>query len=136
MKTCTSALGTAEGCLIPPSILYTAISLSSRSWSSDAEAKAKGLTIPEHIIASRLIGDIVALLPSSVEFIEKASGIKSRHVMNKSGILDPAIMHPVLPERPNDQISILADGGRGGRGRNSGLGETGQRKAFADCGEA
>ncbi|WP_439541744.1 beta-ketoacyl-ACP synthase III [Hyphomicrobium sp.] len=54
-------------------------------------------------------GDIVALLPSSVEFIEKASGIKSRHVMNKSGILDPAIMHPVLPERPNDQISILAE---------------------------
>jgi beta-ketodecanoyl-[acyl-carrier-protein] synthase len=29
--------------------------------------------------------------------------------MNKSGILDPAIMHPVLPERPNDQISILAE---------------------------
>jgi beta-ketodecanoyl-[acyl-carrier-protein] synthase len=54
-------------------------------------------------------GDVVALLPSSVEFIEKASGIKSRHVMNKSGILDPAIMHPVLPERPNDQISILAE---------------------------
>jgi beta-ketodecanoyl-[acyl-carrier-protein] synthase len=54
-------------------------------------------------------GDIVALLPSSVEFIEKASGIKSRHVMNKSGILDPTIMHPVLPERPNNQISILAE---------------------------
>lgn len=54
-------------------------------------------------------GDIAALLPSSVEFIEKASGIKSRHVMDKTGILDPAVMHPILPERPNDQISILAE---------------------------
>ena len=54
-------------------------------------------------------GEIAALLPSSVEFIEKASGIKSRHVMNKTGILDPAVMRPILPERPNDEISILAE---------------------------
>ena len=32
-------------------------------------------------------GEIVALIPSSVQFIEKASGIMSRHVMNKTGIL-------------------------------------------------
>ena len=54
-------------------------------------------------------GEVVALAPSSPEFIEKASGIKSRFVMNKSGIIDPAIMRPVLPERPNEQISILAE---------------------------
>jgi len=54
-------------------------------------------------------GTVVPLQPSSAEFIEKASGIKSRHVMNKTGILDPAIMRPILPERPNDQISVLAE---------------------------
>lgn len=54
-------------------------------------------------------GEVVALAPSSPEFIEKASGIKSRFVMNKTGILDPDLMRPVLPERPNDEISILAE---------------------------
>ena len=54
-------------------------------------------------------GEISPLLPSSVEFIEKASGIKSRHVMDKTGILDPSIMRPIIPERPNEQISILAE---------------------------
>jgi beta-ketodecanoyl-[acyl-carrier-protein] synthase len=54
-------------------------------------------------------GRIEALLPSSVEFIEKASGIKSRYVVEKSGILNPALMRPDIPERPNEQISILAE---------------------------
>ena len=53
-------------------------------------------------------GEVVALAPSSPEFIEKASGIKSRFVMNKSGIVDPEIMRPVIPERPNEALSILA----------------------------
>ena len=54
-------------------------------------------------------GEVVALAPSSPEFIEKASGIKSRFVMNKSGIVDPEIMRPIIPERPNEEISILAE---------------------------
>ncbi len=54
-------------------------------------------------------GEVTALAPSSPEFIEKASGIKARYVMNKSGIVDPEIMRPVLPERPNEEISILAE---------------------------
>lgn len=54
-------------------------------------------------------GEIASLLPSSAEFIEKASGIKSRHVMDKTGILDPSIMRPIIPERPNDEVSILAE---------------------------
>jgi beta-ketodecanoyl-[acyl-carrier-protein] synthase len=54
-------------------------------------------------------GAVTALLPSSVEFIEKASGIKARHVVSKAPILDPAIMSPRLPERSNDQISLLAE---------------------------
>ncbi|WP_084398110.1 beta-ketoacyl-ACP synthase III [Henriciella aquimarina] len=46
---------------------------------------------------------------SSVEFIEKASGIKSRYVVEKSGVVDPAVMRPIIPDRPNEDISILAE---------------------------
>ena len=54
-------------------------------------------------------GDIAALTPSSVEFIEKASGIKSRYVVNKSGVIDPQVMRPSIPERSNDEPSIMAE---------------------------
>jgi beta-ketodecanoyl-[acyl-carrier-protein] synthase len=54
-------------------------------------------------------GSIAALQPSSAEFVEKASGIKSRYVMNKDGILDPRRMVPRLPERPNDTPSIQCE---------------------------
>ena len=53
--------------------------------------------------------DAEPLTHSSVEFVEKASGIKSRHVMDKTAILDPDIMEPRYPERPNDQISLMAE---------------------------
>mgnify|MGYP003708977009 CR=1 FL=1 len=54
-------------------------------------------------------GEIEPLQPSSVEFIEKASGIKARHVMAKEPILDPEIMAPRWSERSNDELSILAE---------------------------
>jgi beta-ketodecanoyl-[acyl-carrier-protein] synthase len=54
-------------------------------------------------------GTQAPLQHSSVEFIEKASGIKSRFVMDREGILDPSFMTPRIPERPNEQISILAE---------------------------
>ncbi|MEY4269871.1 MAG: hypothetical protein RLZZ58_1087 [Pseudomonadota bacterium] len=54
-------------------------------------------------------GDVDALTESSVEFIEKASGIGSRNVVDKAGILNPRIMCPQIAARPNDQISILAE---------------------------
>ncbi len=53
--------------------------------------------------------EVEPLTHSSVEFVEKASGIKSRHVMDKAAILDPGIMEPRYPERPNDQISLMAE---------------------------
>ncbi len=53
--------------------------------------------------------DAEPLVHSSVEFIEKASGIKARHVLDKTSVLDPAIMCPRLPERHNDQISVMAE---------------------------
>jgi beta-ketodecanoyl-[acyl-carrier-protein] synthase len=54
-------------------------------------------------------GEVAALTPSSVEFIEKASGIKSRYVVDKSGLVDPEVMRPVIPERTNEELSVLAE---------------------------
>lgn len=46
---------------------------------------------------------------SDADFIEKASGIKARHVIDKSGIIDPNIMRPQLKERSNNELSIMAE---------------------------
>ncbi|MCH8617762.1 beta-ketoacyl-ACP synthase III [Undibacterium sp. TS12] len=54
-------------------------------------------------------GELVALEESSVGFIEKASGIKSRFVMNKEGVLDINRMVPNIPERSDDEPSIMCD---------------------------
>ena len=54
-------------------------------------------------------GSMPALEPSSAEFIEKASGIKARHVLEKKGALDINRMAPDIPERPNEQISLMAE---------------------------
>ncbi|MCU1716387.1 beta-ketoacyl-ACP synthase III [Pseudomonas sp. 5P_3.1_Bac2] len=54
-------------------------------------------------------GTIDALSESSSAFIEKASGIKSRFVINKDGILDPQRMAPRIPERSNEQWGILCE---------------------------
>jgi beta-ketodecanoyl-[acyl-carrier-protein] synthase len=56
-------------------------------------------------------GEVQALTESNAAFIEKASGIKSRFVMDKEGILDPSRMKPRLPERGNDEWSILCEMG-------------------------
>ncbi len=54
-------------------------------------------------------GEIQPLPESSSAFIEKASGIKSRYVTDKAGILDPERMVPRIPERSNDEWSILCE---------------------------
>lgn len=54
-------------------------------------------------------GEVTALTPSSAEFIEKASGIKSRFVVNKTGLIDPEVMRPNIPERSNEELSVLAE---------------------------
>jgi len=56
-------------------------------------------------------GEIKALSYSSSEFIEKASGIKSRYVMSKDDILNPEIMRPTFVERPNEELSLQAEMG-------------------------
>jgi beta-ketodecanoyl-[acyl-carrier-protein] synthase len=54
-------------------------------------------------------GEVEAKPLSSAEFIEKASGIKSRYVISKDPIINPDIMAPRIPERPNEDISVMAE---------------------------
>ena len=54
-------------------------------------------------------GNIDKLEYSDAAFIEKASGIKSRYVIDKDGILNPKIMHPVIEERPDEQLCLQAE---------------------------
>jgi beta-ketodecanoyl-[acyl-carrier-protein] synthase len=54
-------------------------------------------------------GSCQALAESSAEFIERASGIKSRFVMDREGVLDPEIMCPRLPKRAVEERSIQCE---------------------------
>jgi beta-ketodecanoyl-[acyl-carrier-protein] synthase len=89
-----------------------------------------GLYIPSHVITNEELvvafntfaelenaahadeiaaGTRQAVPMSSVEFIEKASGIKRRYVMEKSGVLDPQRMRPRFTPRPDTEISMMAE---------------------------
>jgi beta-ketodecanoyl-[acyl-carrier-protein] synthase len=54
-------------------------------------------------------GEVEAMVSSSVEFIEKASGIKQRYVIEKDGVLDPTRMKPRFTPRPDEQLSLMAE---------------------------
>ena len=92
---------TGSGLWVPPNLITNAELVASyneyvrRSNERNADAIARG--------------EVAALPESSSEFIEKASGIKQRYVVEKTGVLDPDVMRPVIPQRPNDQISLMAE---------------------------
>ena len=54
-------------------------------------------------------GTLAAKEHSSEEFIVKASGIEQRYVIDKTGVLDPAVMHPLLRQRSDDEPSLMAE---------------------------
>ena len=54
-------------------------------------------------------GEREAVPHSDVDFILKASGIERRHVMDKQGVLDPDVMHPLLRERSDDEPGIMTE---------------------------
>ncbi len=54
-------------------------------------------------------GELEAKPKSSAEFIEKASGIKSRFAYVKDGILDIDRMRPAIPERGENELSNQAE---------------------------
>ena len=54
-------------------------------------------------------GEMEPLTGSNSAFIEKASGIKQRYVLDKEGILDPDRLAPNIPERSDDELSVQAE---------------------------
>ena len=54
-------------------------------------------------------GEVEAKEYSSEEFIVKASGIEQRYVIDKTGVLDPHVMHPLLRQRSDDEPSLMAE---------------------------
>jgi beta-ketodecanoyl-[acyl-carrier-protein] synthase len=54
-------------------------------------------------------GELIAKPHSSAEFVEKASGIKSRYIYEKEGVLDINRMRPVLTERGDNELSQQAE---------------------------
>jgi beta-ketodecanoyl-[acyl-carrier-protein] synthase len=70
------------------------------------------------------------LTDSSIEFIEKASGIKRRYVMNKSGVLDPRRMRPLFEPRADTELSMMAE--MGVKAAQAALGAAGKTAADVD----
>ncbi|MDE9450288.1 beta-ketoacyl-ACP synthase III [Aliiroseovarius sp. Z3] len=56
-------------------------------------------------------GEVRPIGHSSEEFIVSASGIHQRYVMDKTGVLDPEVMHPRLRERPDEEPGIMTEMG-------------------------
>ena len=54
-------------------------------------------------------GKVDAKEHSSSAFIEAASGIEQRYVLDKEGVLDPARMFPHLPARSDDEPGYMAE---------------------------
>jgi beta-ketodecanoyl-[acyl-carrier-protein] synthase len=54
-------------------------------------------------------GELAEKPLSSAEFIEKASGIRSRYAYIKEGILDVNRMRPLIPARADDELSDQAE---------------------------
>ncbi|WP_170527722.1 beta-ketoacyl-ACP synthase III [Ruegeria arenilitoris] len=54
-------------------------------------------------------GEMEPMQDSSEEFIVKASGIENRYVMDKTGVLDPDVMHPLLRKRSDDEPGIMTE---------------------------
>jgi beta-ketodecanoyl-[acyl-carrier-protein] synthase len=54
-------------------------------------------------------GTVIPKDHSSEDFIFKASGIEQRYVIDKTGILDPKVMHPLLRQRSDDEPSLMAE---------------------------
>ena len=54
-------------------------------------------------------GEVVAKDHSSEEFIVKASGIEQRYVLDKAGVLNPDVMHPLLRQRSDDEPGVMTE---------------------------
>ncbi|WP_199611627.1 beta-ketoacyl-ACP synthase III [Flocculibacter collagenilyticus] len=54
-------------------------------------------------------GTVSPMQHSSSEFIEKASGIKSRYLMYKDGVCDPNVMQPIFDKRAAEEMPEMVE---------------------------
>ncbi len=92
---------TGTGLYTPPysisnAELAASLSIAVNRWNGDHASE-----IEAGVIEARTLPD--------PEFIEKASGIKSRYVMDKVGVLDPERFRPHLPTRTEDEHSLQVE---------------------------
>jgi beta-ketodecanoyl-[acyl-carrier-protein] synthase len=92
---------TGTGLFTPPESISNAELAASLTVSVDRWNEEHADDIATGTLAARAVPD--------EEFIVKASGIRSRHVMEKSGVLDPDRMRPRLELRGDDQLGIQAE---------------------------
>ena len=59
----------------------------------------------------RLAAGQEPLAKSDCDFIVYASGVETRHVIEREGILDPQRMTPRIPPRGDDELSVEAEFG-------------------------
>ena len=53
-------------------------------------------------------GEVAEMAHSSSDFIVAASGIHQRFVLDKTGVLDPEVMHPLLRQRSDKAPPLIS----------------------------
>lgn len=91
----------STGLYLPPHVISNAELVQAFNAYADLENTAQAAEINA--------GNRAAVPQSSVGFIEKASGIQRRYVVEKSGVLDPTRMRPRLTPRPDNALSLMAE---------------------------
>jgi beta-ketodecanoyl-[acyl-carrier-protein] synthase len=92
---------TGSGLFTPPYSISNAELVASLSESATRWNQQHAQQIADGSMLERALPD--------EEFIVKASGIKSRYVMDKTGVLDPDRMRPHLEMRTEDQLGLQAE---------------------------
>ena len=92
---------TGTGLFTPPysisnAELAASLSIAVNRWNHDHAAEIERGELTERTLPDE-------------EFIERASGIKSRFVMEKQGVLDPDRLRPHLPLRGEDELGLQAE---------------------------
>jgi beta-ketodecanoyl-[acyl-carrier-protein] synthase len=97
----TEVVITGTGLFTPPHSISNAELAASLSVAVEAWNTANAADIEAGVLTARTLPD--------ADFIEKASGIKSRYVMEREGVLDPDRLRPHLPTRTEDEPSLQVE---------------------------
>jgi beta-ketodecanoyl-[acyl-carrier-protein] synthase len=97
----TEVVITGTGLFTPPHAITNAELAASLTIAIEAWNAEHAADIEAGVAVARTLPD--------AEFIEKASGIKSRYVMEREGVLDPERLRPHLPTRTEDEPSLQVE---------------------------